>query len=241
MLALSQDLSSVRSRWLDQVVVPHLAAQSLRVGESSASRKSANAYSRATGSSEARSDPTCTPPVVQRACSPSQAEIPRKPSGCYSQSTIEKLDPQLAAGTERTAMWKTHGAETCDSLFDPPFRDKQRTRSTSDNTFEASRHRCDSPDIQTYLERLRAILGTAVGGLFSPQACHLLVELVVSRNPLYYESRWAKDTVLHVGDVRINASCFQSYGQKMHYLSAGGATKTRTSFSPPFLWGWMRE
>lgn len=216
MLALSQDLSSVRSRWLDQVVVPHLAAQSLQVGEHPTS-KPADSPSRATGSGEARSGPTFTPSAMQKTCSPSQSGDPHEqPSGCSSQRMCgepEHLLAAKAAEAEGAAKWRKHGEETANAQFDAPFRDKQRVEDTSDNTFETNKRRCDSPNIDAYLERLRAILGTAVGGLFSPQACHLLVELVVSPHIFsHYESCRTKYTVSHVGDV--NTSCFEAYGTK---------------------------
>ena len=182
MLALSQDLSSIRSRWLDQVIVPHLAAQSLGVGEYLVSR-SGDSPSRMAASGEAHFSPTRTPPEMQTTYSRSQVGDPHEqPSGCHSQCTFAEPDHQVAskaAETEGTAKWWKHGAETANA----PFRDKQRTGDTSNSTFEASKRRNENLDIQAYIERLRAVLGTAVGGLFSPQACHFLVELVVSQKP----------------------------------------------------------
>lgn len=186
MLALSHDLCSVRSRWLDQVIVPHLAAQSIGVGEHPASR-SADSPSHVSASGEAAHfGPTRTPPELQPTYSRTQADDPHeKPPGCHSQCTFGELEHPLAAkvaDTQGTAKWRKSETETANAQFDAPFRDRQRAGDTSDNTFEASKRRSDSLDIQAFTERLRDILGTAVGGLFSPQACHLLVELLVSHN-----------------------------------------------------------
>lgn len=185
MLALSHDLSSVRSRWLDQVVVPHLAAQSLGVGEHPASR-SADSPARVAGSGEARSGPTYKPPELQATYSASRASDPHEqPSGCHSQCTFGEAEHPLAAESKGTAKWKKHEVETENGQLDAPFRYKQRTGDTPYKTFGTSKRRGDNLDIEAYLERLRAILGTAMGGLFSPQVCQLLVELVVSRKHMF--------------------------------------------------------
>lgn len=188
MLALSHDLCSVRSRWLDQVVVPHLVAQSIGVVESPAPT-SADSPSRVTASEEATQfGPTRTSAQPQTTYCRTQADkTHEQPSDCHSQCTFGEPKPPLAAKiaeTKGTAKWRKHGAETGNAHLDVPFREKQRTGDTPDNAFEESKRCSDHLDIQAYIERLRAILGTAVEGLFSPQASHLLVELVVRKKKL---------------------------------------------------------
>lgn len=188
MLALSHDLCSVRSRWLDQVVVPHLAAQSIGVVENPGPT-SADSPSRVVASGKATHFvPTRTPPEPQTTYSRTQADNPHEqPSSCHSQCTFGEPKPPLVAKfaeREGPARWRKHGAETTNALFDAPFRDKKRTGDAPDNTFEESKRRGDNLDIQAYIERLRAILGTAVEGLFAPQECNLLVELLVSKKNL---------------------------------------------------------
>lgn len=65
----------------------------------------------------------------------------------------------------------------------PPSRQSRGIAGYSNSNLKKNAHRCVGElDLNTYLERMRDILGTALEGQFSAQACSLLVELLVSRD-----------------------------------------------------------
>lgn len=183
MLALSRGLSSVRSRWLDQVVVPYLASQSLGVGEPSTPRPTY--FSPGFKDSGGRRDGLkCTRRRADTLNPPRQTcDSHSQPPGHNSKGGSGASEHLQSAtnGTHETVDWTPAGAGTADGQHQPV----RRHTPAGGNVGTAVGIHEDLDNgvgLEAYLERLRAILGTAVEGLFFPQACNLIVELVVSQS-----------------------------------------------------------
>lgn len=188
MLALARCLAAVRSRWLDQVIVPFLLSQAQGVGKApclgSGPRRSEHREEGTEQTAHAYANParefTGSARPASTLCRPQLAFHDRG-----EDLGIIKHPPNthpVREGTgfrkETSGTRKSPGVTTVDGCY-APVRHEQWEHCGRGNASRKEEHRDNDLDLDVYLERMREILSTAVGGLFPAQACHLLVELVV--------------------------------------------------------------